>query len=169
MKKEFTERRKRSIEFTLPEYLKLIDDFVEKGSSSTVNLEEFAKHLGVSKVFEVVRCESRVFVFYKDNAEDTEAFLNVEKKYRLSDAFNALEGFFGLEDGDCHKLNVEETQRFETEFGFPAIELFDEESEHFILDLIAERFSNNYDCNVAENDQWQDAIKATLKELKNKN
>ena len=51
---------------------------------------------------------------------------------------------------------------FDSAFGFSLNEAVDCSSEHYLLDRIVDRFTDKFDCNVAENDLWFEAIEDVL-------
>ncbi len=53
---------------------------------------------------------------------------------------------------------------FTGEYGFTVDQAADIDSDHYLLERIVERYSDRYDCGIAENDLWYAAIDSVLKD-----
>lgn len=140
----------RFLKFTKEEFCK-IPDFT--------SLETIAESLGVEKVVSITVLADSVFVFYEDSKEDLLKYYEIDKDFLIKDAEIRLDDYLGLEDPD-------NADAFGEEYGFEVMELFDKNSEHYILEILADDFVENKDCNVADNVTWENIISQELKNLK---
>ena len=93
---------------------------------------------------------------YTLTAEELEqAYRERQHIYLLSDAADQLEEFVRVhfdEDEDV----------FADAIGFTVEDACNEDSKHYLLEKIVAAAQNTGDCNRAENDIWQDAVKDVL-------
>lgn len=99
---------------------------------------------------------SHLGVQYEMTTEQIEAAYRYQlHQYRLADAARQLSILaFGLDDPDELDENTrkEDEQTFLDTYGLSYEEAKD------MLELFAERFEDDFDCNVDENSAWQNAI-----------
>ena len=127
------------------------------------SLEDVAKSLGVKKVNSIVMLYDSVIVFYEDPKDRYDTYYEVDKEFLVKDAEIRLDEYLGLDDPDTYDENF---AHFRGEYGFEPTELCNENSDHYLLDILADDFAENKDCNVADNDTWRDVISNELKSIK---
>lgn len=94
-----------------------------------------------------------------------DAYRVQEKLYRLEDAQRHLYCYLNVDAEDVDGVDSQEAmQAFFKEYGFALTEACDPESPNYLLDAIVCNFET--DCNVAENDLFQEAVCQALDEVK---
>jgi len=83
-------------------------------------------------------------------------------EYLLEDAERQLREY-----AEYHSY-VADSEDFFDEFGFTVDEASDQNSDCYLLERFVERYADEFDCNVCENDLWFAAIDSVLKAGKNK-
>lgn len=83
-------------------------------------------------------------------------------QYREEDAKMRFLELFDDSPEDPEDVSEEEKKIFEDTFGFTVEEAVDPQSKHYFLDCVAERFIEDHDSNIADNDQWYNIIKSFL-------
>lgn len=169
----YNENKIRAFFFTPNDFFDFLNDFfnskfchTENPNPEKINLKELAQFLNVTQVVKINYSNNGAFVMYEDDMEDYNTYNRIDENYRLEDAKCQLDTYFGYENDRPEVLNSEESSKFKTEYGFNPEELYDQNSEHYILDVLASEFYEQQDCNVAENVIWQDVIEEILNEIK---
>lgn len=98
-----------------------------------------------------------------------------EHNYRLQDAERQfVEDYLGIHDRapepgsyDAEEIRII-SERFRDAYGFCWIEAIDPSSDHYLLEDFVEQFEEIFNCNVTENDLWQEAIWDVLAKLTKK-
>lgn len=102
-------------------------------------------------------------VEYEMTAEEIEAaYRYQERQNRLLDAKRHYLLFvYGIDPDELEQLDLEyQEANFEEEYGFPVPEGYK------MLDAFVDRYEDLFDCNVAENDTWRNAIEQELADCK---
>ena len=93
---------------------------------------------------------------------DDVIYRHQEKMYRLEDADRQLREYFGITD-DAEEEDLPACYaKLEENIGATYEEATDPNSGSYILDYLVERFADEFDCNVAENDIWQSVIQSFI-------
>ncbi len=99
------------------------------------------------------------------NATELErGYRQAEHKYLLEDAERHFLEYVGFdvdadeEDGD----NAAANQTFMDTYGFSIGEAINDSSESYLLDDMVELFERKRDCNLPENDVWENVVQAVL-------
>lgn len=90
-----------------------------------------------------------------------EAYREQEHFYRLQDACEHLENYIGT-----NKIGNLNKSGFYLRYGFRFDETIDPESEHYLLEEIVGWYEKWSDCNIAENDMFEEIIRQVLEEHK---
>ena len=91
------------------------------------------------------------------------AFREQDRNYLLEDAERQYKEW--LDDNDWDESSPADIDGFTRKFGFAPSAPYTAGNEHYMLDQFVERYSNGYDCNIAENDLWRNAIDDVMAQL----
>lgn len=110
--------------------------------------------------------EGKGYVIELTDEELEKAFRFRDKQYMKDDAKRQLLDYFGLDIDDYDEDELGDVQKVIDEKGgtFNLEELADNDS---VLEYLVEMFSEDQDCNAAENDTWQNIIEDYLRETFN--
>lgn len=87
-------------------------------------------------------------------------------QYRLMDAEAHLYGVVGYNPYDeDEEENDKAKELFHINYGFQLSEAVEEDSPHYLLDMLVQRYEHDADCNNAENDVWDSVIEQVLDEM----
>lgn len=108
------------------------------------------------------------YVIELTNEELEKAFRHRDKEYMKEDARRQFFDFFGLDVDDYYEEEIEAVQEDidERNGGFSFRFLA---NDNETLEYLVSEFSENQDCNTAENDIWQNIIRDFLRETYNYN
>lgn len=98
--------------------------------------------------------DGKEYVLTADELE--QAYREQKHNYKLADAESQFD--------DWHCRNFDNEESFAACFGFSGDDVCNVNSKHYLLEKFVERFERNHDCNQAENDIWQEAIRSVLVE-----
>lgn len=165
MKPKYQKNKIKVLCFSYEEFKELMKEFNGTHEPTARTYDNLAKFLGVTKILEIQKYNGDTYILYEDDFEDFEVYQQVNFANRIDDAKNALDNYFNISE-DYGEYDSEELEEFKAEFGFDAKELYDKNSDYYILEDLAEEFFEQQDCNVAENDVWDYVIKITLAKFK---
>lgn len=105
--------------------------------------------------------------FQLSDNELGEAYREQQKVYLLQDAERHLEFVvFGTERSALDEEDeAAELNRFQEQNGFSYEDTTDPDSDFYILEEAVDRFQDEQDCNLPENDVWENIIRNILSEL----
>ncbi len=114
-----------------------------------------------------IRREQKIFgnttlvtEFELTDEELEQAFRERDHQYMLEDAERQLEEYLSDDADDDAYMRETYLATFD--------ELTSPESKSYSLDYLVERFSDEQDCNVAENVVWQNVIRDALEDVKSR-
>lgn len=105
--------------------------------------------------------------FELSDSELYEAYSEKQKVFLLQDAERHLEFVvFGTERSTLDEdAEAAELDSFLGQYGFSYTDATDPDSNFYILEEAVDRFQDEKDCNLAENDVWENIIRNILSEL----
>lgn len=105
--------------------------------------------------------------FQLSDSELYDAYREQQKIFLLQDAERHLEFVvFGTErEALDDEAEAAELSSFQEQYGFSYEDATDPDSNFYILDEAVDRFQDEQDCNLPENDVWENIIRNILSEL----
>lgn len=108
------------------------------------------------------------YVIELTNEELEKAFRFRDKEYMKEDARRQFFDYFGLDVDDYYEEELENVQeKIDKNGGKFKFRVLANDNE--TLEYLVSEFSENQDCNAAENDVWQNVIRDFLRETYNYN
>lgn len=94
------------------------------------------------------------------------AYREQERIYRLTDAekhFLEVVGYdIDCDDDDAD--NLVSAQKFEDTYGFSISEAINFGADNYLMADILQKYEDSCDCNSPENDNWENAVRAVLRD-----
>lgn len=91
----------------------------------------------------------------------------IDDYYLSQDAANYLAEHIGYDLFEDSAYNSVIVKHYYDNYGFNVEDLFNKDSERYILDKIVERFRNEEDCTLSPEDQWKYLVSFEFDEFKN--
>ena len=91
-------------------------------------------------------------------------YREVELEYRTEDAINHIYGYFGY-DPDMPEdsiANQEAVEYCAERYDANLLRLADRNCEESLVTAMIDKFNDIFDCNIAENDLWEEAVSMVL-------
>lgn len=92
-----------------------------------------------------------------------QAYREQQHTYELEDAQRQLREYLGLNEEAMTEQELLENRRIaKSKYGIDIDSVFDENSPHYVLEDLVEKYKNTCNCNISENLTWETACESVL-------